>query len=62
MSKEAVEQGFREFRPLLGTCKFRDCQHDHEPGCAILQGVESGAISATRLQSYRRIIATLDDI
>ena len=62
MSKEQVEQGFREFRPLLGTCKFRDCQHEHEPGCTILAGAESGAISAQRLDSYRRIVASLGEL
>lgn len=61
MSKEQVEQGFREFLPLLGGCKFRDCQHDHEPGCAILEAAESGAISTRRLQSYRSIVASLDE-
>jgi ribosome biogenesis GTPase len=62
MNKDQVEQGFREFRPLLGTCKFRDCQHEQEPGCAILQGVESGVVSEKRLDSYRRIVASLDEI
>jgi ribosome biogenesis GTPase len=61
MSKEQVEQGFREFRALLGTCKFRDCQHEHEPGCTILDAAESGLISPTRLDSYRRIVASLED-
>jgi len=61
MSKEQVEQGFREFRPLLGTCKFRDCQHEHEPGCAILDAAEAGGISANRLDSYRRIVASLEE-
>jgi ribosome biogenesis GTPase len=61
MSKEQVERGFREFQPLLGTCKFRDCQHQHEPGCAILQAAESGAVSERRLDSYRRIVASLDE-
>ena len=61
MSKAQVEQGFREFRPFLGTCKFRDCQHEHEPGCAILDATESGAISAQRLDSYRRIVASLEE-
>ncbi len=61
MSKEQVEQGFREFLPLLGTCKFRDCQHEHEPGCAILDATESGAVSERRLDSYRRIVASLED-
>jgi len=61
MSKEQVEHGFREFHAFLGTCKFRDCQHSHEPGCAILAAVESGEISARRLDSYRRIVASLGD-
>lgn len=61
MSREQVEHGFREFRAVLGTCKFRDCQHTHEPGCAILAGVASGAISERRLESYRRIVAGLED-
>lgn len=59
MSREQVEQGFREFRPLLGHCRFRDCSHEHEPGCAILAAVEGGAISPTRLGSYRHIVSTL---
>jgi ribosome biogenesis GTPase len=61
MSKEQVEQGFREFRPLLGMCKFRDCHHEHEPGCAILDAAEAGVISASRLDSYRRIVASLEE-
>jgi ribosome biogenesis GTPase len=61
MSKEQVEQGFREFLPLLGTCKFRDCQHEQEPGCAILGAVASGAIAERRMESYRYIVASLDD-
>lgn len=59
MSREQVEEGFREFRPLLGHCHFRDCSHEHEPGCAILAAVESHAISETRLASYRHIVSTL---
>ena len=61
MSKEQVEQGFREFRPYLGTCKFRDCQHQHEPGCAILAAADAGNVSEHRLESYRRIVASLDE-
>lgn len=47
--------GFREFRRFLGHCRFRDCNHDREPGCAILEAVASGAISERRLQSFRHI-------
>ena len=61
MSREDVEQGFREFRPLLGNCKFRDCRHQQEPGCAILAAADSGAITPGRLESYRHIVNSLDD-
>ncbi len=61
MTREQVEQGFREFQPFIGHCKFRDCQHEGEPGCTILQSVTAGNISAQRLQSYRRIVSSLED-
>lgn len=61
MSREQVEWGFREFRALLGSCKFRDCQHEQEPGCAVLAAVASGTISKRRLASYRYIVTTLDE-
>ena len=60
MTREEVEQGFREFRELLGSCKFRDCQHEREPGCAILAALEAGAITSSRLESYRHIVASLE--
>jgi ribosome biogenesis GTPase len=60
LSKEEVEQGFREFRPFLGHCKFRDCQHQQEPECAILAAVANGEISAERMASYRHIIGAME--
>lgn len=59
MRREQVEQGFREFRPHLGHCRFRDCRHEAEPDCAILAAVERGEISRRRLDSYRHIVAAL---
>jgi ribosome biogenesis GTPase len=61
MTREEVEQGFREFRAFLGTCKFRDCRHEQEPGCAILGALEGGYISASRLDSYRHIVGSLEE-
>lgn len=61
MTRQQVEQGFREFRSQLGHCRFRDCQHQQEPGCAILKATENGGISAERLESYRRIVASLGE-
>lgn len=60
MSEDEVLEGFIEFRPFLGYCKFRDCSHRHEPGCAILSALERGDISETRMDSYRYILRTLD--
>lgn len=61
MSRGEVEQGFREFRPFLGHCKFRDCIHEQEPGCAILAAAGAGDITPSRLESYRHIVASLEE-
>lgn len=57
---EQVAAGFVEFRPLLGHCKFRDCQHDGEPECALVAAVKVGAVRAERLASYHSIVAELN--
>ena len=59
VTRADVEDGFVEFRDLLGRCRFRDCQHDREPGCALLQALEDGRIHPQRLASYRHILASL---
>jgi ribosome biogenesis GTPase len=57
MERAAIDAGFIEFRPYLGHCKFRDCRHEQEPGCAILAAVAEGAISERRFASYRHLVA-----
>lgn len=49
---EDLDWYFREFRGVLGECRFRGCTHLHEPGCAVRQAVEEGDISAERFDSY----------
>jgi ribosome biogenesis GTPase / thiamine phosphate phosphatase len=61
MSENDVLEGFIEFRPFLGHCKFRDCSHRHEPNCAILKALQDGKISHTRMDSYRYILRTLGE-
>ncbi|PAU60771.1 ribosome biogenesis GTPase RsgA [Pseudomonas sp. PIC25] len=61
VSRDDVEAGFIEFRDLLGTCRFRDCKHDREPGCALLKAVEEGRVQPQRMASYRHIIASLPE-
>jgi ribosome biogenesis GTPase len=51
---------FREMRPLIGSCRFNNCIHVNEPGCAILEAVEDGRISQERYYSYRSILANED--
>ena len=50
-----LASAFIEFQPLLGQCRFRDCRHLSEPGCAIAGAEAAGTISARRLASYRRL-------
>jgi ribosome biogenesis GTPase / thiamine phosphate phosphatase len=61
MERLKVFEGFIEFRPFLGKCKFRDCKHKNEPGCEILAAVERGEINATRLSSFHKIAQSLQE-
>jgi ribosome biogenesis GTPase / thiamine phosphate phosphatase len=47
--------GFVEVARLAPGCRFLDCRHMREPGCAVQQGVESGSMDARRYESYRRL-------
>ncbi|MCS2609959.1 small ribosomal subunit biogenesis GTPase RsgA [Halomonas dongshanensis] len=60
LSEAEVTEGFVEFRPYLGRCRFRDCRHRAEPGCALLDAVEAGKIHPDRFASYRRILDSLE--
>jgi ribosome biogenesis GTPase len=56
LSSDKVIDGFIDFHPYLGYCKFRDCKHDKDIGCALLAAVEEGKVLPTRLHNYRQII------
>jgi ribosome biogenesis GTPase len=51
---------FPEMRPFLGECRFQDCRHRTEPGCAIRAAVERGDIAADRLESYHVLLRELE--
>jgi ribosome biogenesis GTPase / thiamine phosphate phosphatase len=59
MEEDEILEGFIEFRPYIGHCKFRNCSHSHEPGCALLKALDEGKISQTRMTSYKFILQTL---
>ena len=46
---------FADIDELASRCKFNDCQHEHEPGCAVRAAIEEGAIAQERLDSYRKL-------
>lgn len=56
LDRGEIEQAFPEFRPFLGQCRFRDCQHDREPDCALSAALASGQIDARRFAAYCRIV------
>jgi ribosome biogenesis GTPase len=60
LDEQAIAAAFREFRPLLGSCRFHNCRHLVEPGCAIAQAVDEGRIDAARLASYRRLAREIE--
>jgi ribosome biogenesis GTPase len=52
ISRQQLETGFREFAPYLGKCQFSNCTHRSEPGCALIEAVNSGAIHPDRLKNF----------
>ena len=56
LTNEEILHGFKEFKPYLGQCKFRNCAHINEPNCAIKAALERAEISHKRYQSYLNLI------
>jgi ribosome biogenesis GTPase len=55
LSTDALEQAFVEFRPFLGHCRFQNCKHLQEPGCAITDAKNAQKISAMRYAIYQQL-------
>ena len=55
LAHQDIEAGFVEFRSFLGQCRFQNCRHLSEPGCALAQAAATGAIHPRRLEMFRRI-------
>jgi len=52
---ESLAGAFGDIEALADSCRFRDCRHAEEPGCAVLAAVESGALDRGRLESFRKL-------
>lgn len=59
MEPAQLLQGFVEFRPFIGHCRFRDCRHEDVQQCRLLQAVQEGHIDTRRMDSYRFILTSM---
>ena len=59
---QGISRAFRDIEELSAQCRFRDCKHADEPGCAVLAAVEGGELAQSRLDSYRSLITELEGI
>ena len=55
MPANEIASGYREFRPFLSKCKFRNCNHRDAPGCALLEAVKNKNVSRQRYENYVKI-------
>jgi ribosome biogenesis GTPase len=55
-----LDRCFPEFRRFVADCRFRDCRHHDEPGCAVRSAVEAGAVTSQRYESYRHLMTELE--
>ncbi|MEV6654270.1 ribosome small subunit-dependent GTPase A [Streptomyces sp. NPDC051219] len=55
-AETGVGQVFSEIQELAEGCRFHDCAHEAEPGCAVLGAIEEGALPERRLESYRKLM------
>lgn len=61
LAEDEITQGYREFQAVLGTCKFRDCKHKDDPGCAVREAVARGEIDPVRFDNYHRLIESREE-
>lgn len=57
LEPEKLKERYPEFIHMEGRCRFRECLHDREPGCAVAAAVESGGVHPARLERYRILLA-----
>ena len=53
---------FSDVEAIAANCRFRDCLHEHEPGCAVLAAVEAGELAEARLESYRTLTREVEAV
>ncbi len=56
-AEQGLDTAFADIRELTGRCRFKNCSHQNEPGCAVTAALEAGQLSPERWQSYRKLSA-----
>ncbi|MGC9515442.1 ribosome small subunit-dependent GTPase A [Methanocrinis sp.] len=54
-ASDGLDDAFQDVIELAAGCKFSDCRHESEPGCAVKRAIEEGKLSEVRLESYRKL-------
>ena len=62
LEPEKLRERYPEFAPYEGKCRFRECLHDKEPGCAVAEAAAQGRISRDRLDRYRTLLAETREV
>jgi ribosome biogenesis GTPase len=57
---KGLDHAFSDIQDLAGACKYSNCRHETEPGCAVLNAIEAGQLDASRLQNYKKMHREMD--
>ncbi|MBE6738281.1 MAG: ribosome small subunit-dependent GTPase A [Ruminococcaceae bacterium] len=52
---EGLSEAFEDVEKFIGKCRFRDCKHENEPGCAVRKAIENGELDLVRFESYKKL-------
>jgi len=52
---EGLSEAFEDVEKFIGKCRFRDCKHENEPGCAVRKAIENGELDLARFESYKKL-------
>ncbi|MCF7954609.1 MAG: ribosome small subunit-dependent GTPase A, partial [Phycisphaerae bacterium] len=55
VDQDGIKRAFEDIELIAENCRFRDCTHDHEPGCAVLEALEDGTIDYQRIENFQKL-------
>ena len=61
-NEEEVNHNFRDVEELIQSCKFNNCQHQTEPGCKVIEALETGELDPKRYESYLKQLKEINNL